>query len=139
MALNAQQKRRVFEILKVIYADDAYVHNHYRITQRFTTIQELKNAIETYLDSTLDSDSETEVTSLISEWDEVRLLRGRIDGAVGSIQGLQYDPEEDRQAIRELMATYVPYMDLAQSDSYLQGQELKPPTGGGGNWVGVSR
>jgi hypothetical protein len=124
MALTTAQKIRVFEVLEITYGpgdgtnanvNKATVHNNFGIEMDLTEMNKLRDELLVYL-GTLAADVETEIESLLTEWDDVRLdcveLR---DGSTGDTSGVTSNPASMRERIRTLMQVYVPVMDIAQS------------------------
>jgi len=113
---NEATIRSCFEIARVIYADSLKIHNGYGVVLELSDLDTLKDALRTYLTSTLDSDSTTKVEALVVAWDAVRLNVGRIEGgAIGELSSLTYTADEKRQQIKELFQTYVPVMHIVDS------------------------
>ena len=130
MALTTAQKIRVYEVLGVTYgpgggdnANYATIHNHLGIELTLTEMDTLRDALSTYLE-TLDADVETEIESLLDEWEGCRLLTVKMDGGgTDGVDGVTVDPEAMRRRVRELMQQYIPVMSIAQSVKRRQGPE----------------
>jgi len=128
LALTTAQKIRVFEVLEVTYGpgggdneDLATIHTGFGIDSNLTEMDTLRAELLKYLAS-LDSSVESEIVSLLAEWDIVRLQTVTMsDGSAGDVSGASLDPNVRREQIRKLMHVYVPVMHITDSLKYRNG------------------
>lgn len=117
-AFTEQQIRRCHEIARVILADTAKIHNGFGIVLELSNLSELSDALDAKLAdiNSNDTDSRTEIQSLITQWDNVRLATAKIEGgSVGDLSSVSFDFEEARTRIKELFQIYVPFMHHAEA------------------------
>lgn len=123
--LTQAQKLYLFEILEVPYSSSMHelVGRDNLVTKEFgaDTVQSAKLQIESWLD-TLDTDTETVLKTYIDAWSSLGLQTTLIDGGVGGVQGVGFDPDRKRRLIREKVKVIVPFyrahdaIEIARND-----------------------
>ena len=113
MALTTAQQISLFQILDVPYGTSyntldgmgsltAQTDINIATAQAYTVILAAVAALE--------SDVETVLTALITEWDAIGLNSGRIEsGGVGDLAGASFDWDRKRQLIRERVQVILPF------------------------------
>lgn len=120
MALTAAEKRSLYDMLAVPVSDSGVETDGYEYIDRIYPIDNDWAEIKTWVDAriaALAADDETRVKALVVQWDVVADSVVTINGAVGAVQGVQYDPAAKRQRLREQVQLYIPllhHMDIAR-------------------------
>lgn len=126
MALSAANIRKTFEVLGIANQATITIHNHFGVTLEVDT-SSLKSDLTTYLGTTIDADDQTQVEALLTEYENLRFGSFSIEnGSVGSLTGISINSQDERARIRELMQTYVGYMDRCEAIAKRHGQENQP-------------
>jgi hypothetical protein len=128
MALTAAQHLSCHEIANVIVQDAAKIHNGFGIILELSNLDELHTALDALI-TALDADEQTKVAALVSDWDNVRLSVGKIDGgAVGNISSASYSFDDKRARIKELFQVYVPVMHIAEALMRRRNETARSPS-----------
>jgi hypothetical protein len=114
MALSDDEHLALHEILEIpvhtsidrIVGDDGLVIEQHDVS---VSIRQANTALDTYLAS-LTSAEEAKLKLLLVAWNDLGFDTTRMEGgAVGSIQGLTDDPDNERRIIRQRVLVIVPF------------------------------
>lgn len=115
MALTVARDIALFQILRCPYSLSAGVLSDTGLSVEPTTVAavstdvQTKTAIQAYV-AALSADVLTELTTLLDRWIALGTDCTSIDGgSVESIAGLTDNPDKERQVIRDMVITIVPY------------------------------
>jgi len=113
MAFTEKQKRHVFQILEMPFSTSFNTVEPIGTLSAQTTINNVtgqaKTQVETFL-AAMDVDDEVELKIYLDRWEIIKLRTARIDaGAVGDVQGISRDPNEERALIAKYVKVMVPF------------------------------
>lgn len=121
MALTTAVKISCFQLLGISYgpggganANSATIHNGFGVTLSLTQMDTLRDNVNTFLDN-VSSDQETEVESIITQYDAIKNVKVEIDGAVGDIQGVRYSTDAHIASLRVQLQNVIPVMHMIES------------------------
>lgn len=125
MALTEAQIRSTFEILHVPYSTS---YNTLSEMGTLTALTDFSGSSQAAAKTSilaaiaaLTTDDQVKVTALVTEWDAIGNSIVSIDGAMGEISGVKYDPEKHRDKITDRMQHYLPYFKYHQVIEKRQG------------------
>lgn len=142
MSLTAAQKISLFEALGLPYTTEFTVSSAQGggVTRQpnsvYLAAAAMKDDILAYLgDPTkFDSDMETRLVTYITQWDSIKTLVANMQGGgAGSVSGMSYDPEAQRDKIREYIRNLVPFWNLGDYVKKINQQQ-----NGDGHIMGVT-
>ena len=113
--LTDAQKLSLFEILDVPFATGHYTTSGMGTLSAQTSISsasqaQAKTEILSYLDGLEGLEQETRLGTYITRWDALSTKQVRMTGgAVGQINGIDRDPEDERETIRQRVKLLVPF------------------------------
>lgn len=121
MALTTAQKISCYQLLGISYgpgggnnANSATIHNGFGVSLSLTQMDTLRNNVNEFLDN-LSTGQETEIASIITEYDTIKNIKVSISGSVGDIQGVDYSTDSHTAHLRSQLQGVVPIMHMVES------------------------
>lgn len=109
MALTDAETAMVYEICQAIVQSNATIHNGYGTLLTLESTTTIKTQIDTYL-AALTAAQITRLQTHLTEYANWQHLTATVDS-----NGVQIDPERQRERLRALIHTYVPVLHIADS------------------------
>jgi len=118
MALTTSQKIDLFRILKTSYTGsvskpEGEFDLSYREHEPGSTSQKLQTRILNRLEA-LDADEENWLIQRLNSWQLIGINSARIDGSIGGVNGVTYDPIEQKEDIRSDILTLIPVYEYQE-------------------------
>lgn len=121
MALTTAVKISCFQLLGISYGPGggansaaATIHNGFGVSLTLSQMDTLRTNVNLYLDN-VSADQETEIESIITEYDSIKNTNIELDGSIGDIQGVRYSTEGHITRLRQQLQGVVPIFHLVES------------------------
>ena len=119
MAITDAQKVELFDILEVPLDYEVYEPvDKFRMSAitnaPSSAEQKLQAKIESRLAAIDGTAKETKLVSLIAEWQQVGVNVASIDGSIGGVNGVTYDPREQQMRIQRSVKIIIPVMQYVK-------------------------